>query len=84
MKFVLHTASRLSFLGLLVYSTIDLVVVEQDEVAADLSLLSDEELRYLYLSFRGVSFSIRDWCVFMWITGLLIAFFLSFCKVNVL
>ena len=57
------------------YSTIDLVVVEQDEVAADLSLLSDEELRYLYLSFRGVYFSTRDWCVFMWIIGLLIILF---------
>ncbi|XP_072030149.1 short transient receptor potential channel 3-like [Amphiura filiformis] len=72
-KFVHHTASRLTFLGFLIYSSLEMVVTAEDsfDTIESRHNASDEELRNAYLEFRNARLNqIGRICIFLWIMAM--------------
>ncbi|XP_072031973.1 short transient receptor potential channel 3-like isoform X2 [Amphiura filiformis] len=68
-KFVLHTVSRITFLALLIFTTLNLSVNLEDVTYG--SVVTDDQIRAGYLSFRSAD--IHDElriCIFLWILGM--------------
>ncbi len=71
-KFVLHAASRVTFLGLLIFSTLKLSVkledATQDEEATEDDIIAS------YLSYRSADIhDLSRICIFLWIVGKLLS-----------